>query len=49
MTTTQIIIIVAVATAIVAALLATQRSGTRITTIEHRREKADEPEDGDDA
>lgn len=47
MSTTQIIIIVAVATAIVAALLAAQRSGPRITTIEHRHKKADEPEDAE--
>ena len=49
MTTTQIIIIVAIATAIVAALLASQRSGPRITTIEHRHKKADAPGDGGDA
>ncbi|MEO5613290.1 MAG: hypothetical protein ABIT68_11185 [Sphingomicrobium sp.] len=49
MTTTQIIIVVAVATAIIAALLASQRSGPRITTIETRHEKPDEPKGGDDA
>jgi len=36
MTTTQIILIVAVIAAIVAALLAAQRSGPRVTTIETR-------------
>jgi hypothetical protein len=44
-TTTQIIIIVAIATAIVAALFASQRGGPRITTIEHRHKKAVEPEE----
>lgn len=49
MTTTQIIITVAVVTAIAAALLAAQRSGPRVTTIEHRHKKADKPGDGDNA
>ena len=48
MTTTQIIIVIAIATAVIAALMA-GRSGPRITTIETRHEKADEPKDGDDA
>lgn len=36
MTTTQIILVVAVVTAIVVALLAAQRSGPKVTTIETR-------------
>ena len=46
MTTTQIILIVAVIAAIVAALLAAQRSGPRVTTIEHKVER-DSPGEGD--
>ena len=45
MTTTQLIIVIAVGVAIVAALLAS-RSGPRVTTIETRHEK---DKDGDDA
>jgi hypothetical protein len=44
MTTTQIIVILAVVTAIAVALLATQRSGPRVTTIETRRD-VDKEED----
>ncbi|WP_309662876.1 hypothetical protein [Sphingomonas sp.] len=38
-----------VVVAIVVALLASRRSGPRITTIEYRHDKADEPKDGDNA
>ena len=31
--------------ALIVAIAAVQRSGPRITTIEHRREKSDEPKD----
>ena len=48
MSTTTLIIIAAVAVAIIAALIAGQRSGPRITTIETKRESHDD-EDGDDA
>jgi hypothetical protein len=41
MTTTQIILVIAIVTAIAVALLAAQRSGPRITTIETRHESAD--------
>ncbi|HKC02751.1 MAG TPA: hypothetical protein VKC17_05545 [Sphingomicrobium sp.] len=44
MTTTQIIVILAVVTAIAVALLAVQRSGPRVTTIETRRETDKEEE-----
>src|SRR6185295_14810764 len=37
MTTTQIILVIAIVTAIATALLAAQRGGPRITTIETRR------------
>ena len=47
MTTTQIILVVAVIAGIAAALLAAQRSGPRVTTIEHTTKRADgEEEDG---
>ena len=38
-----------VVVAIVVALLASRRSGPRITIIEHRHDMADEPKDGDNA
>ena len=44
MSTTTIVLIVAVATAIIAAL-AFSRTGPRVTTIETRREKTDEEKD----
>ena len=47
MSTTTLIIIVAVATAIIVALAAS-RSGPRVTTIETRHESEDR-KDGDDA
>jgi len=44
MTTTQIILVIAIATAIATALLAAQRGGPRITTIETRRNDDKEEE-----
>ena len=35
--------------ALIIAIAVMQRSGPRITTIEHRREKIDDDKDGDDA
>ena len=35
--------------ALIIAIAAVQRSGPRITTIEHRRDEIDKPKDGDDA
>ncbi len=47
MTTTQIILVIAIVTAIAVALLAAQRSGPRVTTIERTTKRADtEEEDG---
>jgi hypothetical protein len=46
MTTTQIILIIAIVAAIAVALLAAQRSGPRITTIETRHERAEDEEEG---
>ena len=47
MTTTQIILIIAIVTGIAVALLAAQRSGPRVTTIERTTERAGtEEEDG---
>lgn len=45
MTTTQIIIVLAVLIAITVALLAARRSGPRVTTIEHRVERNNSGED----
>ena len=47
MTTTQVILVIAIVTAIAVALLAAQRSGPRVTTIEHKTKRAEaEEEDG---
>ncbi|MEO7365034.1 MAG: hypothetical protein ABIW03_01785 [Sphingomicrobium sp.] len=42
-------IIIIVAVMAVIALIGSRVNRPRITTIEHRREKSDQPEDGDDA
>lgn len=42
-----ILIIVLVVAVLVVFVLATQRSGPRVTTIEHRRDEIDKPEDRD--
>jgi hypothetical protein len=44
MTTTQIILVVAIVTAIAVALLVAQRSGPRVTTIERKVERNDDGE-----
>lgn len=44
-----LLILALVGILIVAVLMALRGGGPRITTIEHRRETTDEPEDGDDA
>ena len=41
----KFLIIILVVAVIVAVLLAARRSGPRVTTIEHRREDTDKPED----
>jgi len=46
MTTTQLILIAAIAAAIIAALLAMRSGGPRVTTIERKTERA-EQEKGD--
>ncbi len=43
------LIIVLIVAVLVAVLLAARRSGPRITTIEHRRDDREKPEDRDDA
>ena len=47
MTMTQIILVVAIVTAIAVALLAAQRGGPRVTVIERKVEKDDQGEDSD--
>ena len=46
---TALLIGLGVVVLVVAVVLASQRSGPRITTIEHRRDTADKDEDSDDA
>jgi hypothetical protein len=41
----KFLIIVLVVAVIVAVFLAVRRSGPRVTTIEHRRDETDKPED----
>ena len=41
----KFLIIVLVVAVVVAVLLAARRSGPRVTTIEHRRDETDKPED----
>ena len=43
------IIVALIVAVFVAVVLATMRSGPRITTIEHHRDDTDKPEDRDDA
>ena len=43
------LIIALIVAVVVAVLLAARRSGPRITTIEHRRDDHEKPEDRDDA
>lgn len=45
MTTTQIVLVIAIVTAIAVALLAAQRGGPRVTTIERKTERADKEEE----
>ena len=45
----RFIIIVLIVAVLVAVVLATWRSGPRVTHIEHRRDETDKRKDGDDA
>ena len=45
----KFLIIVLIAAVIIAVFLAARRSGPRVTTIEHRRDDHEKPEDRDDA
>ena len=42
-----ILIIILVVVVLVAVVIATQRSGPRVTTIEHRHDEPDDRKDGD--